>query len=264
MLKRKYYDLEITLKIMNELMREDIVDGFEFQLLAEWNATQPPLDDPNGTRLGAWKSSSKYSVNQIALRLEEIALPIFSIHANRDIGKLLCSAEESEIEKGKSFCQQSMELAEQIEAKLCVFHIWDPLSQNFDIKFLQETLRDISRQFPALRASVENIPTSIPGCTPIHLLHGFKWITLDLRWAAMYNELYLFRNLLQKIINVHLRGEILNKFWVLPDAPFTFEEAINLMLNDWRYLDIYTLEPDGDLKLSNWQNLKTAIQALKK
>ena len=263
MIGKKYYDFEVTLNVMSELDREDVVDGFEFQYLAEWNSIHPPLDDPTDKRFDAWKLSPKYTINQITSRLEDYNFPILSLHTNRDIGKLLCSSIKDQIDEGILLCHQSFDIAEKIRARQCVFHIWDPLSPKFDLNFLQQTLHSIANQYPTIKPTVENIPTSIPNFTPIRLLKEFEWITLDLRWAAMYNELMNFKELKNHITNIHLRGEIINKSWTLPQASFTFEEALEIIINHWQYSGLFTLEPDGDLRYSNWQNFKAAVSSLK-
>ncbi|WP_455464198.1 hypothetical protein, partial [Candidatus Hodarchaeum mangrovi] len=210
-----------------------------------------------------WKLSPKYTPSQIANRLKEYNFPILSLHTNRDIGKLLCSSIKDQIDEGILLCHQSFDLAKKIGARQCVFHIWDPLSQNFNLSFLQQSLHCIANQYPTIKATVENIPTSLPNFTPFHLLKDFKWITLDLRWAAMYNELLSFKELKNNIINVHLRGEIIYKSWILPQASFTFDEALDIIKSHWQYSGLLTLEPDGDLRHSDWQNFKTAISTLK-
>ncbi len=42
---RRYDDLSGTMELMERLWQESVLDGFEFQNLAEWDASGPPRDE---------------------------------------------------------------------------------------------------------------------------------------------------------------------------------------------------------------------------
>ena len=105
---------------------------------------------------------------------------------------------------------------------LCVFHLWDTWKEGFVPRFLQNVLLEIAAQYPGVKASVENVPTHLAGSTPFELVRQFEWITLDLRWAALYDELDRFELVRERLANVHLRGRLEGSEWMLDGAPAVF------------------------------------------
>jgi sugar phosphate isomerase/epimerase len=248
---RRYYDLPGTLDLMGRLSQESVVDGFEFQNLAEWDAAGPPRDE-GPRRLAAWEDSQRYTAGELAGHLRAVGLPILSVHANRDVGICLCSGNRHDLIRGTRLIHESLSLAQQVGAPVCVFHLWDTWKIEFDLAVLPRALSEAAAAFPAVKASVENVPTHLPGSTPFDLVSQFEWITLDLGWAAMADELGRFQAVLDRIVNVHLRGRLQEGRWVLDHAPFGFYEALNLIRGEWGYGGPLTMEPaglqDGDLE----------------
>jgi sugar phosphate isomerase/epimerase len=260
----KYFDLDKTLDVMSKLWNFSIIQGFEFQHLAEWNSRHPPQnDDPRYSRLSNWNDSIKYNIKEICTKLNELSIPILSIHGNRDIGALLCSDNREEINNGRELIKDSANLAELININLCVFHIWDTKNEDLNIPYLKETIHTISAEFPKMVLSVENIPTSMSNFTPFELIKDFNWITLDLRWCALYDELKQFSKIKNKIVNVHVRGSLEGDRWQLNNAPFTLEEALDVILKEWNYKGILTFEPEGGLSGASWEDLTKAINNIK-
>ncbi|MFX0042934.1 MAG: sugar phosphate isomerase/epimerase family protein [Candidatus Hodarchaeota archaeon] len=261
----KYYDLESTLTVMKNLWTFSIIQGFEFQHLAEWNRNYPPKDkDPRYDRYEAWKDSKKYTIEEIAKILNDVKIPILSIHGNRDIGILCCSDNPDDIEDAKKLILDAVNLAELVGAKICVFHLWDTSDEKFDPVIQKEIIDSIAISFPKIRLSIENIPTSLKNYTPFDLVENFNWITLDLRWAALYDELNKFSILREKIVNVHIRGTLEGTEWKLKNAPFTIYEALDTIINKWNYKGIFTFEPEGKLSGATWDDLVKAINSIKK
>lgn len=258
-IQNPYYDLPSTLTVMNRLLQESVVDGFEMQNLAEWDRENPPRDDVNGNRFTAWEKSPKYTVEEIAGFLE--GLPVLSVHANRDVGIYLCSDEEKDITKGKRLIHESLSLAEKVGAGVCVVHLWDTWKNRFEVEKLQPVLYEIAPLYPGVKAAVENVPTHLEGFTPFDLVKEYEWITLDLRWAALYDELDKFESVKEKIVNIHLRGQLQGNTWVLTQAPFTFYEAVDT-IKAWRYTGLLTMEPER-LRDSTWENLVAAMATLR-
>ena len=261
---RPYYDLAATVEMMERLWREGVVDGFEFQNLAEWDRENPPRDDDGrGSRLAAWAASPKYTVDEVAARLRDTGFPVLSVHANRDVGILLCSEQEPDVAKGSRLIHESLSLARKVGAGVCVFHLWDTWKTDFDPVRLKCLFGEIADQYPNVSATVENMPTHLPGVTPFELAGQFEWITLDLRWAGMYDELDRFASLVDRVANVHLRGRLEGGRWVLSEAPFDFYEALDTIRDRWGYSGVLTMEasvPQG----SRWEDLVVAMLSLRR
>jgi hypothetical protein len=68
----------------------------------------------------------------------------------------------------------------------------------------------------------------------------------------MYDELDRFESVMDRIVNVHLRGRLEGKTWLLDDASFGFYEALRILRREWGYCGLLTMEPnglrDGDLE----------------
>jgi hypothetical protein len=250
-ISRRYYDLPAILDLMHRLWHESVVDGFEFQNLAEWNAAGPPRDE-GPRRLAAWQDSERYTTAELADHLRAAGLPILSVHANRDVGICLCSGDRQDLIRGTTLIHESLSLAQEVGAPVCVFHLWDTWKEDFDLAVLHRALSQAAAAFPAVKASVENVPTHLPGSTPFDLVGQFQWITLDLGWAALADELGRFEAVTDRVANVHLRGRLQDGRWVLDNAPFEFYEALHTIRREWDYRGPLTMEPsglrDGDLE----------------
>jgi len=264
---KPYYDLDNTLTIMQRLYDTNAVDGFEFQHLEEWDERLPPRTEPQ--RKAAWEASARYTIDEIAAVLCECGVPILSVHANRDVGAYLCSTEPADVAYGKQLTQEALMLTHKVGAEVCVFHLWDTWKEQFDPQVLHHTLEEVSTEFPGVKAAVENVPTHLEGYTPVDLAPSFPWITLDLRWAALYNELAEFAYLKDRLANVHLSGQLgVNTWNVAPHwfpgqiATFRFYEALNIIRTHWGYTGLLTVEMHGQ-KGNTWDALIAALKTLK-
>ena len=243
---KSFYDLAANVEVMERLWAESVVDGFEFQNLAEWDAANPPRDEGK-RRLVYWTDSRRYTVAQIADKLLEMGLPILSVHANRDVGILLCSDRAEDLVRGKRLMSESLWLASHVGAGACVFHLWDTWRESFDVSLLGVVLDEVAPQYPGVRASVENMPTHLPGYTPFDLASQFQWVTLDLRWAALYDEWERFETIAGRIANVHLHGRVVEGRWVLDPAwalsgRTSFYRVVDAMRDRWGYSGLLTVE----------------------
>jgi sugar phosphate isomerase/epimerase len=265
LINKEYFDLDAIMQIMNKLWKENVIDGFEFQQLAEWNYLHPPKDhDPSRDRDDAWKLSKKYDVEELAHLLQKSNVPILSIHANRDVGVLLCSEDQKDVEEGMELIREAIMLSNKIGSRLCVFHLWDTWKADLNVDKLLEIIAEMQRESYAMPLTIENMPTHVPENTAFDLVKNFQWITLDLRWAAIYDELNNFKVLKNKILNVHVRGVLEDAEWILKDTPFDIHDALDTILNEWDYQGILTLEPEGWLLNASIENLVSAINSLKK
>jgi sugar phosphate isomerase/epimerase len=263
---KPFYDLYATLEVMRELWAEGVFDGFEFQNVAEWDAEHPPRDEGE-RRLAYWTDSQKYTTDQIAALLGATGLPIHSVHANRDVGVCLCSGQPEEVDEGRRLIHESLSLAEQVGAFVCVFHLWNTQKEDFDTTFVHDIFTEITAGYPRVKASVENIPTRLQGTTPFDLAREYDWITLDLRWAALCDELGKFTAMKTHIANVHLRGEIENGRWIIPSdwfpaqRSFDFYQALDTIKSQWGYQGLLTVEniPSD----SAWQDIIAAVTSLR-
>jgi len=256
----KYYDLLGTLEVMKKILQESAVDGFELQLEPEWDSENPPLTDG---QFADWAKIPKYTCKEILTILKREKLPILSVHASRDIGNYLCSNKERDIEKGKRVIRESLSLTTDLGTEVCVFHLWDTWKTKFDVKHLQKVFSDMVARFPRVKASVENIPTHFRGRTPFALVRLFDYVTLDLRWASQYDELNSFKSIIDRIANVHLRGRLEGERWVLDGSSFSFYEALNRIRNEWEYPGLFTLEPEGSIDGSCFNDFVMAMRSLR-
>jgi sugar phosphate isomerase/epimerase len=258
-----YHDLDGIIRAMQKLWKTGAVDGFEFQNQAEWVVEARPREraERRGPR---WEVSTKYTWKEVAAKLEESNLPITSIHANRDAGIYLCCKSPEERAFGRRLLDDSLRLAQAVEAPVLVIHLWDTFEKTFDIDVLRQTLNNSSTPYPNISVSVENIPTSRRGSTPYSLVKDFEFITLDLRWAGMYDELDRFELVKDRIVNVHMRGQLEGKEWVLHNAPFSLGDALNKILKEWKYQGLLTMEAEGGLRDASWEDFVAATKALRK
>jgi hypothetical protein len=261
---RKYYDLGATLYVMRTLVQEGAVDGFEFELLAEWNPDWPPIDkDTRFDRRFEWENSRKYDVSRLATLIEKAEVPVFSIHANRDIGMLLCSGQPELVDRGRTLIEQALALARRVKARVCVFHLWDAWTTNVDFAGLHRLIDDETSAFPGIKIAVENIPTYDTSLTPFSVVRDFPWITLDLKWATLYHEFERFQDVRQKIANIHFHGNLRGGRWVLNemdrDCPAVYREVVQ----DWDYRDLITLEAEEDFSDLLWNELISGISSVR-
>jgi sugar phosphate isomerase/epimerase len=258
---KRYYDLPGTIELMHRLWQESVLDGFEFQNLAEWDVAGPPRDEAK-RRLAAWEGSERYSTNELASLLRATNLPICSIHANRDVGICLCSGDEQDMARGRRLIHESLSLAAKVGAPVCVFHVWDTWREAFDPAALHRILGEVATHHPGVKAAVENVPTQVAGVTPFDLVQQFKWMTLDLQWAALYDELDRFEPLMDRVVNVHLRGRLEGKTWLLDGASFGFYEALHILRQKWGYGGLLTMEPNG-LRDGDMERFVAAMASLR-
>jgi hypothetical protein len=68
----------------------------------------------------------------------------------------------------------------------------------------------------------------------------------------MYDELGRFEPVMDRVVNVHLRGRLEGRILLLDGAPFGFYEALHILSQEWGYCGLLTMEPnglrDGDLE----------------
>jgi hypothetical protein len=246
---------------MKEVSGEAVVDGFELQLEPEWDCENAPLTDADWAD---WTETPKFTVEEIVELIKSEGLPILSVHASRDVGSYLCSEKERDWEKGKRVIYGALSVAEGLGAEVCVFHLWDTWKSNFDLRNAENIFLKTAEQFPKVKASVENVPTHLDGCSPFMLVRSFKHVTLDLRWASMYNELDAFESIAGSLVNVHLRGSLRKSKWILEHSSFDFYEALNKIRNDWKYSGLLTVEPEGRIDGSLFRSFLQAMYSLKK
>lgn len=258
---KHYYDLLGTIDVMKRVFREGVVDGFELQLEPEWDRENAPLTDADWAD---WTETPKFTAEEIVKLVKSEGLPILSVHASRDVGSYLCSEKERDREKGKRVIYDSLSVAESLRAEVCVFHLWDTWKTIFDLKNVEGMFQSIARQFPKVKASVENIPTHLEDRSPFLLVKSLEHVTLDLRWASMYRDLDAFESIVENIVNVHLRGSLRKSKWVLERSNFDFYEALERIRKTWGYSGLLTVEPEGRIDGSLFRSFLQAMRSLKK
>jgi sugar phosphate isomerase/epimerase len=263
-LNRKYYDFEATLYVMRMLSSEKVVDGFEFQLLAEWNNDYTPICvDTKYDRKLEWELSHKYDVEEIAQKINDSDLNIISVHANRDIGVCLCSQEKALVDRGRELIENALSLAELVNAQICVFHLWDTWIEDIDYGVIKKLFKASVRGHPTIRSTVENIPTFGEGFSPLLVVKSYDWVTLDTKWAMMYGELDGYRSIKRKITNVHLRGEYKRGRWLFEGSSRAFNEIEQTLRRTWNYSGLVTIEPAAKLGDLQWRDLVKGISLLR-
>jgi hypothetical protein len=258
---KEYYDLLGTLEVMKTIFRESVVDGFELQLEPEWDIEKPPVTD---IILADWTKTPKYSAEEIVALVAKAKLPILSVHASRDVGNYLCSNREKDWERGRRVIHEALSIAEGLHSKVCVFHLWDTWKTDFDVHHIKRIFSDTVSQFPKVSASVENIPTHLKGFTPVELVRSFDFVTLDLRWAALYGELDSFESIVDTIVNVHMRGKLQGGRWFMDRSSFSFYEALDKIRRKWKYTGLLTMEPEGEINASFMKDFLKAMHHLRK
>jgi sugar phosphate isomerase/epimerase len=257
---KEYYDLVGTIAVMKKVFRESVVDGFELQLEPEWDRENAPLTD---CALADWTRVPKYTTKEVLELIKSQDLPILSVHASRDVGNYFCSDKERDWNRGKHVIYDSLLIAENLGAKICVFHLWNTWKTSFNPQKVESMLLEVADQFPKVKASVENIPTHLEGYTPFGLVKSFECVTMDLRWAAMYKELDAFESIINRIVNVHLRGSLKESRWVLERSDLDFYEALGKIRNKWGYSGLLTVEPEGKRDGSLFVRFLEAMHTLK-
>ncbi len=269
LLDKEYYDLATIMSLMNTIYTQSKIDGFEFQKIAEWDSIGPPRDEYRegrevGFRARAWQSASKYTPREISHALRKTGIPILSLHANRDTGICICAGGVDDINRGKEIIRETLWLCKALQSQIAVFHYWDTWANQIDIALLCRILDQYQSRYPGIRATIENIPTCAEELTPFKLVSHFNSITLDTRWACMYDELERFYELVPRIVNIHLRGRLDGRHWVFDSSNWTFEQTISLIRDKWKYSGLITLEPEGGYQNATLEDLVEALKELRK
>ncbi len=160
--------------------------------------------------------------------------------------------------------RDALSIAEKLGASVCVFHLWDTWKTGFNMDRVVDIFQECAAEFPNVKASVENIPTHLRGSTPFELVKGFRYVTLDLRWASLYEEFDKFEEIVKSIVNVHLRGHLEADRWAMGRSSFGFYEALNRIVRGWKYAGLLTVEPEGKIAGSMFRNFIEAMGSLKK
>lgn len=268
LMESDYHDLRAIQYAMTLLHAHAEIDGFEFQKIAEWDIVGPPRDDhgdgrPEGFRRDAWESCRKHTISELAGAIGAAGLPVLSVHANRDVGICLCNGSEEDIARGDDLVCEAISLCIALRTNLAVIHIWDTRAKDIDSMFLRRKLDRIQSSHPEIKATVENVPTSVEGLTPLELAKQFASLTLDTRWACMYDELERFEEVLPRIANIHLRARLLEQEWIFESSDWTLEEVVRLIRETWKYSGLITLEPERGYHGHTVEDLVVATRALR-
>jgi len=89
-------------------------------------------------------------------------------------------------------------------------------------------------------------------------------VTLDVRWAALYDELDLFESIVGNVVNVHLRGKLKEGKWVLDRSSFDFYETLDKLRCEWRYGGLFTVEPEGVIDGTLFESFLKAMRTIRK
>lgn len=237
--ERPYYDLSSVFKVMNRFSREHVIDGFELGLLPEWDSENPPL-----TPSEAPSACEKHSLREILGLLSQKDFVVLTVHASRDVGAYLCSESMLDYAKGVRLVNDSMQLSNALDSGVCVFHFWNPWKQTFDVARLHNVYGECVRSVSSVELSIENIPTVLEGTSPFRLSEGFGHVTLDLKWASMFDEFNSFLNVIDKVDNVHVQGKYQCGSFAPTVGSLNYRIALKRLV-DAGYRGIFTLELEG-------------------
>jgi hypothetical protein len=69
--------------------------------------------------------------------------------------------------------------------------------------------------------------------------------------------------MIDKIVNVHLRGSLRKDRWFLDSPYFGFYEALDLIRRRWKYQGLLTVEPEGERNVSLFNSFVKAMKSLR-
>ena len=238
-----YYDLQSTVEVMDRVLSDCEIDGFELQLMEDWNKKNPPLSYSNEKKISNWKKAPDYSVDDIVNMLLPLRESILTVHANKDIGILLCSENEKDVGIGLYLLHEALGISKRLQAKHCVVHLWDYWKKHFDFSRVCRQIVELGSD----KICVENIPTHYMDKKPNQMLTNFDSITLDVKFAYMFDEIMAYEGLCSRIRNVHLSGHLSDGVWHVEKVPkenmgSTLEEIIKNLVGSWDYQGIFTVE----------------------
>ncbi|NWG10752.1 hypothetical protein HXY33_03240 [Candidatus Bathyarchaeota archaeon] len=249
----QFYELSSIMNMMEKLLEESEVDGFEFVLLPEWDAENQPI-----TPTSAPFECEKHSLKELVEILQPQVFPFLSVHANRDIGGYLCSEKTELVKKGVRLTKECLEFTKAVQSRICVFHFWDTWKEKLELSNLQNQYRKLQEDNPKIEISVENIPTKYK--TPFQLIQGFKHRTLDLKWASLFNEFDLFAKELAYINNIHIQGKYQEGRLAPTVGNLNYEKALKLLI-ETGYSGIFTIELEGT---ASYRDIVEYIKQVKK
>jgi hypothetical protein len=238
-----YYDLQSTVEVMDRILSDCEIDGFELQLMEDWNKKNPPLSYSHEKKISNWKKAPDYSADDIVNMLLPLRESILTVHANKDIGILLCSENEKDVNIGLHLLHEALSISKRLQAKHCVVHLWDYWKEHFDFPRVCRQIVELGSD----NICVENIPTHYMDKKPNQMLADFDSITLDVKFAYMFDEIMAYEGLCSRIRNVHLSGHLSDGAWHVEQVPkenmgSTLEEIIKNLVGAWDYQGIFTVE----------------------
>jgi sugar phosphate isomerase/epimerase len=251
---RRFYELSSIIRMMDRFLKESMADGFEFVLLPEWDSQNPPL-----TPTSAPPECEKHSIKEIVETLLTRNFPILSVHASRDIGNYLCSEEDEKVRKGIRLIHESLDFAQKVNSKICVFHFWDTWKETFPLHKLETLYQEFQDMYPKIEISIENIPTRYMNKTPFQIMQNFGHITLDLKWASLYNEFSLFAERIDQVDNVHIQGKYEDGQLIPTVGELDYKKAIDTVISAG-YCGILTIELET---MADYRDILKYVEKLK-
>jgi hypothetical protein len=261
-IRTPYYDLQSTVEVMARTRSDSDIDGFELQLMEDWNKKSPPQSHSNEKNIANWKKAPDYSVGDVIKAVMPLKESILTVHANKDIGILLCSEDSKEVDIGLHLLHEALSITEGLEAKYCVVHLWDYWKEHFDYPRVCGLIEEISSD----KVCVENTPAHYMGKKPHQMLRGFDSITLDVKFAYMFDEIEAYQEHVSRVRNVHLSGQLADGKWGVSQYPetnigVTLEEIIENLIETWGYQGILTVESVP--KDQTWDDTMKGLNKLK-
>lgn len=160
LVQRPYWDLEAAAEAAVRLGRPPL----ELVLLPEWDCEAPPVTD----QARDWERAREgHYLERAAELVGRARLTVASVHAGRDLGKLLAMG-PAERSRANRQLAEAVAVARALGASHVVLHAWDTFAVELQPGSLAKRLLEA---FPepgglCVPPAVEAIPVSVPGWTP--------------------------------------------------------------------------------------------------
>lgn len=197
-------------------------DAFELVLLPEWAAdVSPPLVAPR-----TWAEDhqeppeDRCSLAELLTRVRSAGVAVTSVHAHRDLGVFLCSADRADRAGAAKLLAHTVDAARALGATMVIVHGWDTYAERLDLSRPLAVLEEAAGRRAAgpgvhsVLLAVENIPIRDPDwCQEeavAYLLERLPDLRfcLDLSWASLYDNLEPLLEYAPRLANVHVQGRL--------------------------------------------------------
>lgn len=209
---RRYWELEAALDVAVA-----VGAPIELVLQPEWDPAGPPVTPFDGK----WSRDSWREPEEVVRLAACTGLPVISVHASRDTGKLLAGTED-EAARGRRQLREAFGVASALGAQTVVLHAWD----TYDKGLLPDAVAGriaaaIPKGVGGTMLSIEGIPVSTPGLSPALMANAVAaalnrnpggalraGTTVDLNWTSLAGDLGVWLPYGAGVASIHVRGAL--------------------------------------------------------